>query len=274
MKQPERVAKLLAELRALTENDFERHRIDVLEKDLIAPPTVEVIDDKHQCFNGVTYTKNNHGHFSTPTSIHRVVWSYYHGKIPQGDYVIHHIDQNKGHNDIDNLQILAKSVHSIIHNAIPRPEKICPVCGKKFIPQNNHQIYCSRSCSAKCEASTTTEKICPVCGKIFIKKRNRQIYCSTNCRILRQKNYEQRTCVICGKGFSVSINHPEKKTCSPHCAGQLASLSRGGHLATPRKCAICGKEFIPRHASSKERACSPACGHKLAQRSRKANSCK
>ena len=48
MKNPERVDQLLAELRELADTDFERHRIDVLERDLIAPPQVEQIDDKHQ----------------------------------------------------------------------------------------------------------------------------------------------------------------------------------------------------------------------------------
>ena len=57
MKKPDRVAELLAELRDLTENDFERHRINVLERDLTSPPTVEIIDDTHQRFNGVTYSK-------------------------------------------------------------------------------------------------------------------------------------------------------------------------------------------------------------------------
>lgn len=44
MKDPERVAELLAKLRTLTETDFERHLIDALERDLSSPPTVEVID--------------------------------------------------------------------------------------------------------------------------------------------------------------------------------------------------------------------------------------
>lgn len=54
MKQPERVAKLLNELRTLAENDFERHRLDVLERDLTKPPKVEIVDETHQKFNGIT----------------------------------------------------------------------------------------------------------------------------------------------------------------------------------------------------------------------------
>lgn len=43
MKQPERVAKLLNELRTLAENDFERHRLDVLERDLTKPSQVKKV---------------------------------------------------------------------------------------------------------------------------------------------------------------------------------------------------------------------------------------
>lgn len=273
MKFTSEVVAALAVLRNAAENDFERHRLDLLERDLIAPPTVEVIDDTHQKFNGVTYGTDNSGHYVKLTSLHRAVWIYHHGELPK-DYVIHHVDINPANNSIDNLQMLTKEAHIKLHNTQIPLSKTCPTCGVSFIPKNKHQIYCSCSCSAKHEIVEGKEKLCPVCGKSFIKKRPRQIYCSQNCRILHQKNYSQKTCAICGKEFTVSGKHPEKKTCSAHCAGKLACLNRGEQLATPRKCAICGKVFMPRWASSKERACSPSCGHKLAQQVRKSNSCK
>jgi len=55
MKFTPEVVAALKVLRDNAETDFERHRIDVLERDLTAPPAPEVIDDKHQRFNGVTY---------------------------------------------------------------------------------------------------------------------------------------------------------------------------------------------------------------------------
>ena len=98
MKQPERVAELLAELRALSENDFERHRIDVLERDLTAPPTAEVIDDDYQRFDGTLYRKRKPrqgqvGHYQQSIQIHQAVWRYYYGDIPAGCH-IHHADGN------------------------------------------------------------------------------------------------------------------------------------------------------------------------------------
>ena len=47
-------------------------------------------------------------------TIHRMVWEYYNGEIPEG-YVIHHKDENKLNNSIDNLQLLTRKEHKILH---------------------------------------------------------------------------------------------------------------------------------------------------------------
>ena len=194
MKQPERVAELLAELRALSENDFERHRIDVLERDLTAPPAVEIIDDKHQRFNGVTYLKNNKsGHFSRHIGIHRAVWAYYNGELPEGDFNIHHRDLNPDNNAPDNLQLLTQADHRRLHNALLKIEKICPVCGKIFHNSDKKVQCCSLSCGVKLRsanhaASTPTkERICPTCGGKFIAEYSKKIYCSRACYIAKAK---------------------------------------------------------------------------------------
>ena len=152
MKNPELVKKLLAELKSLTSNDFELHRVEVLEKDLLEGlPVVEVIDDTHQKFNGVTYVKSNSGHFRTASyPIHRAVYEYYCGEIPAGNYNIHHIDLNKENNSVENLQLLTSSEHQKLHNEIEREkhQRLCPICGKTFIYKNGNtsQIYCSHTC--------------------------------------------------------------------------------------------------------------------------------
>ena len=46
--------------------------------------------------------------------VHRIVWAYHHGKIPEGK-VINHIDGKKSNNRIDNLQAVTKS-ENIIHS--------------------------------------------------------------------------------------------------------------------------------------------------------------
>ena len=48
MQMNEQVLTALEVLRNFAENDFELHRIDVLEKDLTDPPKAEIIDEKKQ----------------------------------------------------------------------------------------------------------------------------------------------------------------------------------------------------------------------------------
>ena len=72
-----------------------------------------------QYFNGVKYTKRNNGYFLSTQKkrqlMHRDVWEYHNGKIPES-YDIHHIDHNRANNNIENLQMLSKSDHARIYS--------------------------------------------------------------------------------------------------------------------------------------------------------------
>ena len=223
MKNPDRVAELLAELRELADNDFERHRIDVLERDLTNPPTVEVIDDIHQWFDGIVYSPNASGHYARGSFLHRVVWSYCNGEIPDG-YVIHHIDENKANNHIKNLQCLSVSEHTHCHGA-PFVEKICLNCNGKFTvsSKNARRKYCSRSCYWEHMKTLGIEKICPICGKKFkvSSKRQNAVYCSNSCKGVAATVREERICVVCGAKFSVKPSVPTL-CCSISCGNKLA----------------------------------------------------
>lgn len=227
MKQPERVAELLAELRALAETDFERHRLDVLERDLTDPPTVEVIDDTHQRFNGITFAIDAFGHYHNKFPMHRAVWLYYRGEIPSG-YHIHHIDENKSNNNIENLQALTHSEHSSIH-AKPPTKKVCPICGKSFVSAHKNQVFCSVICKVKHQKKNLEERICPVCGTHFlIKHSSKQVCCSRACSCLHEpKPMPPRKCVMCGKEFTPSKFHPQKCTCSSKCRAQFVRHGTG-----------------------------------------------
>jgi len=66
-------------------------------------------------FNGNKYTLRNNGYYGQTsgnrTLLHRDVWKKVNGKIPPG-FDLHHIDGNRSHNDIQNLEIYSKSEHA------------------------------------------------------------------------------------------------------------------------------------------------------------------
>lgn len=233
MKFTPEVVAALAVLRDAAENDFERHRLDVLERDLTAPPAVEIIDDKHQRFDGVIYHRNKSEHFSKFQAIYRDVWVYYYGDIPEGDYQIHHIDGNPANNDIPNLQLLTTSEHQRLHRTKPPVEKICPICGKIFtVPlKQREKKCCSVTCANKLRARSHQrphdERICPVCDKKFpVPPTNRnQIYCSWNCYAAAKRTIQvKRICPVCGKSFT-----PPRKNqiyCSKKCSSKVNAQKR------------------------------------------------
>ena len=233
MKNPERVAELLAELRALAETPLEVAIIDRCERDLHEPPTVEIIDDKQQKFDGNIYTVRDRGHFSKRENfIHRAVWTYYFGEIPEG-YEIHHIDENKANNDIENLLCLTKSEHHQIH--VPQGTRVykkieqleCAYCGKLFTKTTPQGKYCSDQCHNAARRKNThrtrqplDERICAVCGKKFqVRRDKKQQCCSISCgnKLSFRERATTATCPICGKEFTRAKNS-SKLYCSPNCA--------------------------------------------------------
>lgn len=60
----------------------------------------------------VTITNDDGTH--TSTTAHRIIWEYVNGTVPEG-YEIHHKDHNPTNNCIDNLVLVSKEEHKIIH---------------------------------------------------------------------------------------------------------------------------------------------------------------
>ncbi len=170
-------------------NEFELHRIDVLERDLTAPPVAEIIDERHQKFDGLTYYKAARtDHMVGNHSIHRTIWTYYYGEIPTG-YEVHHRDLNPQNNDITNFQLLTSSEHQKVHAELrklnPAREFVCLECGKVFYTRVKLKEvkFCSRLCQRRNARKARAEiRICQNCGKEFSADRcSPTRYCSKNC---------------------------------------------------------------------------------------------
>lgn len=215
-------------------NDFELHRIDVLERDLTCPPTPEVVDERHQKFNGVIYNKQPSGHYHNNTGIHVAVWRYYHGNIPEDGkrYEVHHDDWNPDNNSASNLALLTCTEHRKIHANVPPPQAqpnctkvvTCAFCGKVFTASAKHGVH--RFCSAKCANAATlkkcritpTHKKCKHCGKEFDSSHYKKVFCCDKCRrdyYHEKEKIHTRICQRCGKEFRTRT--PSSIYCSWDC---------------------------------------------------------
>ena len=187
MKNPEYVAELLAALKNECEYRFEFDAVAALAQSVKELPRVTDIDNKHQEFLGKTYTKSQtKRYWRGGKYLHRVVWSYYHGEIPDG-YEIHHVDGNPANNNVENLQCISPKEHKEKHRQKPRPVfNICQNCGTEFfaaIPSK----FCSPVCRARAHEKlerNRVNKICPVCKKVFSTRKrakHEQVCCSHVC---------------------------------------------------------------------------------------------
>lgn len=270
LKDNVRVQQLIDELKSLADNQFELHRINVLERDLTAPPVVEVVDDTHQKFDDVVYRKNRDGHYLATSHIHRVVYSYYFGDIPS-NIAIHHIDEIKSNNDISNLISMPKSEHNRIHMKKTRANMkkkkfICIRCGKTFQAfDTGGNKYCSDDCKKKTQyENQLITKNCKLCGKEFkTRKYYNSDYC-TSCsrKVYCQENKEISTCKFCGNEFP-KVKGSNKIYCSEECKNK----SRRAIYREKRTCIICGKEFeTDKFHHSK--CCSPSCAAKFGRQNK------
>lgn len=85
-------------------------------------------------------------------------WVYYHRLVMENrlkrylekDEHVHHKDENKLNNNIDNLELLSSSEHSRLHKG-EKEVKICKHCKKEFIYKHsgNLNIFCSLECSSQ-----------------------------------------------------------------------------------------------------------------------------
>lgn len=108
-------------------------------------------------FNGTRYFRDKRGYWVSgkKTRMHRDVWEFHNGPIPDGWHV-HHKDGDPGNNEIDNLDCLSPRKHSKEHSlwrSYVRYEKLCPICGRRFTRTSDESLvgfkkrsFCSRHC--------------------------------------------------------------------------------------------------------------------------------
>ncbi len=263
MKDKEKIFEML---RAAAETPLEEAAVeDFINKVDGDGLKIEQIDETHQKFNGIVYGRNlkRNDHYFKLVHLHRAVWTYYYGEIPDG-YVVHHIDFNKDNNDISNLMLMTNAEHMKFHAENKKPQKPskkskfkCIVCGKEYEAVNiGRNLYCSKECLEEYKKTWLygETRRCLFCGKEFTAyKYGNHKFCSHKC----STDYNSRQgslvkiCPICGKEFS-TLKHENRTYCSPECANKSR---RNKEIIT---CAHCGKVFesIP---SKHRKYCSWEC---------------
>lgn len=83
--------------------------------------------------------------------VHRLVAHAFIQPLKRGDRTIqvHHIDEDKTNNSVENLQVMTMAEHQRLHKQIYEPIKVCIVCGKEYEAPLRHRKR-SKVCSMDC----------------------------------------------------------------------------------------------------------------------------
>src|SRR3990167_10287486 len=76
----------------------------------IVSPTIQMFNKERFYKVGAGYYRHTSKHYKGSRLLHRIVWEYHNGIIPQKQH-IHHKDGDKDNNQIENLQLLPSHYH-------------------------------------------------------------------------------------------------------------------------------------------------------------------
>lgn len=170
---------------------------------------VIVLSEKVQKFDGIEYLVAGRYWKRGGAYLHRAVWVYHHGPIPEGHH-IHHKDGDRSNNQIENLEpqdgmehlakhklewnrtAEAKRMHkelglrNVHHTHENVKTFICQQCAKPYQAVDcGINKYCSRICrsrsGAKKRASYKAQHTCAWCGAVFMSKHKQAATCSRSC---------------------------------------------------------------------------------------------
>lgn len=192
--------------------------------------------------------------------LHRDVWVYHHGWIPES-YHVHHRDGDPGNNRLANLEVLTPEEHSRRHPFTPArleglrenldaarvkaSEWHRSAEGREWHREHGREVWRNRA---------EHERICGHCGKKYRTKvtGKQPKYCSLNCRAYARRkrgdDVEERACITCGQSFRINKYSPTKN-CSRKCAMQ------GRRRQEERTCLYCGGIFVARLCVVKRYCC-------------------
>ena len=192
---------------------------------------VKVISPTIQEFDGERYYLCGNYFQHRGKRLHIAVWKYHNGDPPKG-YHVHHIDENRSNNQIENLGLLPAGLHLSFHNSPEKRReyqqthiKSIQELAAEWHGSETGKAFHSKLAKETWEKAKPVEYVCTQCGKTFESKcrygKGQNTFCSNKCKAAfrRQSGADNvdRVCAYCGKTFQVNRYSPVQ-CCSKECA--------------------------------------------------------
>lgn len=135
--------------------------------------SVIILSDTAQKFDGKTYYKCGNYYQRKGKRLHRVVWEYYNGAIPDGWHV-HHINGDRSDNRIENLALMKEREHLSLHMSKPERKAESRESVKKAIAaapewhgSAEGKVWHSAHAKEMWESKPAHERRCAWCGAVY-----------------------------------------------------------------------------------------------------------
>ena len=168
-----------------------------------------VVDETTQIFDGKTYRLYKGQRYFRRTDkktsksgikyLHRAVWEYHHGQIPNG-LMIDHINRDKADNRIENLRLVtAKENRMNVDPEVNQKARERMIAynsqdyGKWWQDEEKKKKRAERL-SLSWKKREAFEKKCLYCGKVFTARHKSASYCSKECRCINYFKNGVKTC--------------------------------------------------------------------------------
>ena len=90
---------------------------------------------------------------------HRHVASLKVGRWIESKEQVHHKDGNTLNNELNNLEVMSKAEHMLVHKTFLKEKIRCGICGNLFKPHKIYSKYCSDACRRKGEYKVLPSKV-------------------------------------------------------------------------------------------------------------------
>lgn len=157
---------------------------------IVVSPTIQKFDGQSYYSCGPYFQRKG-------KRLHRVVWEYHNGPIPKGSHV-HHKDEDRSNNQIENLMLMDGGEHLSVHMSKPeRAEKSRASvvkaieaaaewhgtsAGAEWHSQHAKQMWAGKK---------MRERECSFCGRMYqtrdLGHNNGNHFCSNNCRAAHRR---------------------------------------------------------------------------------------
>ena len=169
---------------------------------IVADETTQIFDGKtYRLYKGQRYFRRTDKKTSKSgiKYLHRAVWEYHYGQIPNG-LMIDHINRDKADNRIENLRLVtAKENRMNVDPEVNQKARERMIaynsqdCGKRWQDEETKKKRAERL-SLSWKKREAFEKKCLYCGKVFTARHKSASYCSKECRCINYFKNGVKTC--------------------------------------------------------------------------------